>query len=566
MPRLPQTGSIRVLDPGAGSGMLSAAFAARVLSERPGLAAHIVAVECDRSVLEHLANTLDACVSAAGDRVTYEIVEGDFIVEATGFVPDPRLRDVDIVIQNPPYAKLGASSAARAAVREVGADAPNLYAAFLALGAAALKPGGQLVAITPRSFCNGPYFGAFRSFLLDRIALDRIHVFESRSTVFADTGVLQENVIFSGTRGGTRDRVLLSTSNGHDDDGSHRYVPYADVVHLDDPNRFVRLTVNDEDTETAEQMLALPSTLAAMRVGASTGRVVDFRSRECLSSATAPNAVPLIYPGNIRRGVVEWPRDIRKAQWFTPLTDRDSQMRFPEGWYCVVKRFSAKEERRRIVAAVWSPERIPGPVAFENHVNVLHSGGSGLERDLAHGLCWWLNTSLVDSFFRTFSGHTQVNATDLRTLRFPTAGMLSRLGRLAPERLPEQDEVDPLVEKLFGPPGPPHDPRREDRRSARITGGVRHGRRTVERTVSTNSARTIAPSGRMTHGRRPGIRRSVYARSWIGFAMSTGWSTRRTHARRSDDNAAPILLTRSCRNRTRTNPTGRSTRRSGTTR
>jgi adenine-specific DNA-methyltransferase len=448
LPRLPELGMIRVLDPGAGSGSLSAALVSRVLDERPDLHVHVVAVECDNGVIASLRDTLNACVVAGDGRVAYEIVTGDFIVESTGMVPDARLCDFDIVIENPPYAKLAASSAAREAVREVGADAPNLYAAFLALGAAALKPGGQLVAITPRSFCNGPYFGLFRSFFLDRMALDRVHVFESRSTVFADTGVLQENVIFSATRDGERERVVLSISVGHTDENIARVVPYADVVHPKDPNRFIRLAVNDEDTQIAERMLALSSTLASLRVTASTGKVVDFRSRECLKDQQVENAVPLIYPGNVRNGVIEWPRSIRKAQWFQPQNARDVQMLVPGGWYCVVKRFSAKEERRRIVAAVWSPDRATGPVAFENHVNVLHSGGAGIDRAMAYGLCWWLNSTLVDKFFRTFSGHTQVNATDLRTLRFPDADTLRRLGDGVPEQLPDQNSIDARVDSF----------------------------------------------------------------------------------------------------------------------
>jgi adenine-specific DNA-methyltransferase len=448
LPRLPESGTIRVLDPGAGSGALSAAIVSRVLNERPDLHVHVVAVECDKGIIAHLEHTLDACVSAGAGKVSYEVVVDDFIIESTGLVPDPRLRDFDIVIQNPPYAKLAASSALREAVREVGADAPNLYAAFLALGAAALKPGGQLVAITPRSFCNGPYFGLFRAFLLNRLALDRIHVFESRSTVFADTGVLQENVIFSGTRDGSRDAVMLSVSVGHQDETNARVLPYAQVVHPNDPHRFIRLAVNDEDTGIAERMLTLPSTLDRLRVTASTGKVVDFRSRDCLKDAEGENTVPLIYPGNIRNGAVEWPRSIRKAQWFQPHNARDVQMLVPGGWYCVVKRFSAKEERRRIVAAVWSPDRVPGPVAFENHVNVFHCSGAGLDRELAYGLCWWLNSTLVDKFFRTFSGHTQVNATDLRTLRFPDGDTLRELGDGVPEQLPSQTEIDARVDSF----------------------------------------------------------------------------------------------------------------------
>ncbi len=449
MPRLPEEGSIKVLDPGAGSGMLTAALVARVLAERPNLSAHVVAVECDEAVVPQLADTLEACKVAGDGRVTTEVIPADFIAASTGLAPDERLAGFDLVIQNPPYGKLAASSPARAAIREAGADAPNLYAAFLALAAQALNDGGQLVAITPRSFANGPYFGVFRSYLLDQIALDRVHVFESRSTVFADTGVLQENVIISGTKKGARETVLLSASSGHEDDASHRSVPYADVVHPDDPHRFVRIAANDEDTAIAERMMSLRHTLVSLGVAVSTGRVVDFRSRECLHHEDIDGGVPLIYPGNVRDGLVSWPREIRKAQWFAPITDKDERMLVPEGWYCVVKRFSAKEERRRIMAAVWSPERTLGPIAFENHVNVFHSKGEGLDRDLAYGLSMWLNSSLVDKFFRTFSGHTQVNATDLRAMLFPDSGALRQMGHLAPERLPSQEHVDAIVAQVL---------------------------------------------------------------------------------------------------------------------
>jgi adenine-specific DNA-methyltransferase len=445
IPRLPESGEFRVLDPGAGSGMLSAALVARVLAERPDLSVHLTAVECDNAVMPYLRETLDACSLAGDGRMTFEIIEGDFIMMSTGLGSDLRLVDHNLVIQNPPYAKLAASSPHRIAVRKAGVDAPNLYAAFLALAAAALRPGGQLVAITPRSFCNGPYFGAFRSYLLNHITLDRVHVFESRSTVFAETGVLQENVIFSGTREGTQGPVILSLSNGHEDDATHRPVAYRDVVHPDDPNRFIRIAANEDDTDTAEVMLALPCTLKELGIEVSTGRVVDFRSRDALFAEPMPTAHPLIYPGNLRGGGFEWPRQgIRKAQWFAPANAKDDELLVPEGWYCVVKRFSAKEERRRIVASTWSPRDTPGPVAFENHLNVFHAKGAGLDEETARGLTLWLNSTLVDRFFRIFSGHTQVNATDLRSMRFPTRDTLQRLGRYIGV-LPSQAEIDLLV-------------------------------------------------------------------------------------------------------------------------
>ncbi|QLE42935.1 hypothetical protein FD723_22485 [Nostoc sp. C052] len=37
-----------------------------------------------------------------------------------------------------------------------------------------------------RSFCNGPYFRDFRRMFLEMMALDQIHLFESRQEAFSD--------------------------------------------------------------------------------------------------------------------------------------------------------------------------------------------------------------------------------------------------------------------------------------------------------------------------------------------------------------------------------------------
>lgn len=458
MPRL--TGDrIRVLDPGAGTGSLTAALVARAMRERPDLRLDVVVAEVDDQVAPFLQETLDDIVRTAqqaGPEVTTQLVLGDYIQLSTGFRHEPTPLDepFDLVIMNPPYRKLASKSPHRQALMAEGAECSNLYAAFLALAALGLAVDGQLVAITPRSFANGPYFGQFRRFLLDRLALDRIHVFESRNTVFADTGVLQENIIFSATHGGSAEKVLLSISQGHTDEIAERVVSYADVVREGDVQRFIRIPAADSDTAVAEAMAAQPARLPDLGVQASTGKVVDFRARDRLLPEPVADSVPLIYPGNVRGGVIEWPRDIRKHQAFAVREDADrKKYLMPEGYYVVVKRFSAKEERRRVVASVWDPTVHAGPVAFENHLNIFHVKGAGMERDLAVGLSYWLNSSLVDDFFRTFSGHTQVNATDLRSLHFPARQALEGLGKGRAMRLPEQEAVDDLIRGLIGHAG-----------------------------------------------------------------------------------------------------------------
>ena len=101
----------------------------------------------------------------------------------------------------------------------------------------------------------------------------------------------------------------------------------------------------------------------------------------------------------------------------------------PNDCYVLVRRFSSKEEKRRIVAYVYDPASIPCErIGFENHWNVFHLQRQGIDPVVARGLACVLNSTLLDKHFRVFSGHTQVNATDLRNMRYPSRNALETLG------------------------------------------------------------------------------------------------------------------------------------------
>ena len=70
-------------------------------------------------------------------------------------------------------------------------------------------------------------------------------------------------------------------------------------------------------------------------------------------------------------------------------------------------------------------------LGFENHLNVFHCDRHGLSEQLAWGLAVFLNSTMADRAFRRFNGHTQVNATDLRGMKYPDLDALKALGRWA---------------------------------------------------------------------------------------------------------------------------------------
>jgi adenine-specific DNA-methyltransferase len=309
-----------------------------------------------------------------------------------------------------------------------------------------------MVAITPRSFCNGSYFEPFRRLLLDSAALERLHVYESRKQAFKDDDVLQENVIYKLTKGRPQGELVeLSTSHGPaDTDAIMRKVPFREIVQPNDRHKFIRLPTTAEQSDLARSVMALPATLADLGITVSTGRVVDFRAREHLRKEPEEGAIPLIYPAHFERGFVAWPKPESRKPNALAFNERTTDLVVPRGTYVLTKRFTSKEERRRLVAVVYDPERVEADyVGFENHLNYFHQRGRGLDPALARGLTLFLNSTAVDQFFRQFSGHTQVNATDLRTLHYPRSDQLIALGARIGEALPEQEEVDRMVAGLF---------------------------------------------------------------------------------------------------------------------
>ncbi len=382
----------------------------------------------------------------------------DFIKATVDQLLAPLFRHSDepfhCAILNPPYHKIHSDSEARLALRRVGIETSNLYTAFLALVSKLLKPGGELVAITPRSFCNGPYFRPFRESFLAEVAINKIHVFESRKRAFKDDEVLQENVIFHSIKSGAKDApVTISSSTGPDDElFTFRDVPYSQVVNPLDPDFFIHIVTDDIGQQIAEQMAHFTTSLEELGVSVSTGRVVDFRATRYLKADPSDNTAPLIYPHHFSDKFVLWPKAHAKKPNAIVVTPGTIDSLVPTGNYVLVKRFSAKEERRRVVAAIFDPTRVHSElVAFENHLNFYHIDCEGLPRELAVGLAVFLNSTLVDLYFRNFNGHTQVNAADLRMLHYPTRDQLERLGSKVGNTFPNQDDVDRLIKEELMP-------------------------------------------------------------------------------------------------------------------
>ena len=448
----------RLLDAGAGVGSLTAAAVAE-LCQRKTLPAKITATafEIEPHLLEYLEATMRACGEVCrqkGITFNWNILPIDFVAQATAWLSEEGTffaglpQHFDIAILNPPYRKINTNSAVREYLRRVGMETSNLYTAFGWLAATLLDPDGEFVAITPRSFCNGPYFQPFRRAWLGMMTLHRAHVFEARDRAFQEDEVLQENIIIHGCKSAERGHpVVISQSFDADiTEMRQRKISYDQVVHSGDPEAIIHIVPDEFGDRVRQGLDNLQMRLPALGLFVSTGRVVEFRSRPLLEMEPGPESLPLIYPGHFSEGYIAWPRaGYRKPNALANRAEADSLL-VPAGFYVLVKRLTAKEETRRIVAAVYDPRRISAErVGFENHLNYFHLSGQPLPEDLAKGLAAYLNSTPVDDLFRQFNGHTQVNAADLRRLPYPSEAQLVSLGKRIGGIFPNQEELDHLV-------------------------------------------------------------------------------------------------------------------------
>jgi len=307
-----------LLDAGAGVGALSCAFLDRWAAGE-GLrfqTAEVEAYEIDQTLRTHLETTL--AKYAGRLPVTYTVFSGDFIWDAArkGLQGS---RPFSHAILNPPYKKINSASSHRLILRRMGIETVNLYSAFVASSLSLLQPGGQLVAIVPRSFCNGPYYRPFREFVQAHAAIHHLHLFGSRSKAFKDDDVLQENIIIRLERGGRQGTVTISnsTDDSFTDISKHEH-PFDRIVFPDDPEHFIHVPSSLERS-TIEQSAGIRFSLNEIGLSVSTGPVVDFRLLAHIEQKPKEGTVPLLYPAHFIGRATRWP----SRNGFPPRAGRD---------------------------------------------------------------------------------------------------------------------------------------------------------------------------------------------------------------------------------------------------
>lgn len=424
--------SLSVLDPGAGSGILSIALLERLESVKTIDRVEFVCYENDPNIIELLRSNMDWACRQSTKSVSYKIVTDNYILSQMAdyncsLGANPDADKFDMVIGNPPYMKIGKDAPEALAMQDVCYGAPNLYFLFATMSMFNLKENGEMVYIIPRSWTSGAYFKQFRKRLFEDGALEHIHLFASRDKVFEKESVLQETIIIKVKKTCKKPETVTMTMTNSNADFSELTAfeaPYSTVVSGED--FYVYLVTNSEEVQDLNQLNRWKDTLPDIGLKMKTGLTVDFRNREALRDDAETDAVPLFYSQHIQNGKVVFPAG-KDHEYI--VTGQNGLLQKNTN-YLFVKRFTAKEEHRRLQCGVYLARKHPEytEISTQNKINFI-CGLRELSECVVYGLYVLFNSTLYDTYYRILNGSTQVNSTEINSMPVPPMDTIEKMGK-----------------------------------------------------------------------------------------------------------------------------------------
>ena len=446
---------ISILDAGAGSGILSCAFLERLEQIESVQEIELICYENDDKIIELLEDNLQICQTNSKKRIQIQIINDNYITsqyldfnDRLGANPNP-WKD-DFVIGNPPYMKISKDAPEAVAMPRVCYGAPNLYFIFASMGLFNLKENGEMVYIIPRSWTSGAYFKRFREYFLTEGKLEHIHLFISRNKVFDREDVLQETIIIKAKK---TDKIpdtitITSSQSNHDFDNLISLtVDYNLVVSKND--FYVYLVTDEKQVSMLKRLHRFDKTLPDIGLKMKTGLTVDFRNQEVLRNQAEEGAIPLFYSQHIKEGKVQFP--IQKEYQYI-VTSQKGLMQDNRN-YLFVKRFTAKEEHRRLQCGVYLSKEYPQytKISTQNKINFVDYLIGEMPEYVVYGLYVIFNSTLYDEYYRVLNGSTQVNSTEINAMPVPDLERIKEMGKKLMEHMDmSESNCDMILEEYCG--------------------------------------------------------------------------------------------------------------------
>ena len=421
---------LTILDPGAGTGILSAALIERLQSLDLN-SIHLVLYENDNNIIPTLEANCKYLINSSKIPLTINLVKKNFILENefenSLLDSNPKF---DLIISNPPYKKIPKKAPESQKMLNIVYGSPNLYFLFMAMSLHHLKENGEMIFIIPRSWTSGNYFKTFRKYLINNGEINNIHLFINRNNLFKQDSILQETIIIKLSKTHNNPEFInVSSSNDFMFNDLKQFkLPYELAISKDE-NSFIFLPTNQSEVNVLTLLNKFEYTLTDLGIKLKTGLTVGFRNKNLLFDYQCPKSVPIFYPYHFNEGYVKFPVDTDKKQFI--LEEKASLLQDNKN-FLFLKRFSSKEEKRRLQPAIYLHDTLNefSYISTDNKINFIDTINKNdyLTLPELYGLFALFNSTLYDKYYRILDGSTQVNASEINSMPVPDRNSLKELG------------------------------------------------------------------------------------------------------------------------------------------
>lgn len=432
--------NISILDAGAGVGNLGAICSLKYLNSKKNYFVSLTSIEWDKSLLQYLIENIEE-IENKYTNFQASIYNEDFYFLAQKLLT--KEISFDRIIINPPYSLISKTDNKQLEIlKSLDVSTPNTYSNFIELCYRLLSDKGELVAIVPRSFCNGTRFTKFRKKMLEIVKIEFIHSFESRKEVFKEYGVFQEVVIIKLTKKRIK-KTRICISDKLSGNCCEKF-NFDQITFKNDPYSFIHIPSKSDDLEIINKISKLSSSLKELGLSISTGKVVEYREEYLTDEDYIENA-RILYQRHVRDDNIDL-SVYNPSKPFLKRNKTTERKMISKGNYIIIKRMSYKENKKRINTGILKKEHFDRThMTVENHLNYIHKDSYGLDENLIYGLNAYLNLEIVDKYIRRFSGHTQINASDINSLPMPNIETLKKVGK----EIINKKSNDYCLEELF---------------------------------------------------------------------------------------------------------------------
>ena len=432
----PEKSAYTILDPGAGTGILSAAAVEHICKNSQACKQiFLTCFESNPAFVPMLEDNLERIRKKC--RHDYD-VKLFVTVYAENYLTDAKKHytvtffDIiedkyDLIICNPPTELCEKYSEDAEGVGGISQLKLSRAFLFAKMAATHLEEKGQLAIILPTTYASASQLQAIRKEISDGLSVSAIHLFVGKQKNASRAIPLKKNFVICYKNAKKPEKIAISTSSDSGKDVTTLPPVSYDFV-VDADTGVLTLPKSVEDTKIVQYISDFPETLSSLGLKMSTGLIVDSKCDGLLFTEPVNGTVPLIRPAAMKAGVITFPQPIKK-QYIAPvnpsLVQRNKNM-------IIIKRVPAKSDERFVNASIYLASQLPNYkyISTHNKINFIDTKDKHDEMSarFIFGLYALLNSTIYDRYISIMSKSKQINSKEMRDLPLPARNIIENMG------------------------------------------------------------------------------------------------------------------------------------------